>query len=83
MILTLVLGLPVVLFLFGMSTYNLYHGGVFIKQKGWKIKEEWPKTFWFSVSFPYVLAAFAVWGILDPHGLWGFVKPIIGFLGFL
>jgi hypothetical protein len=83
MMLQLVLGLPVALFLFAMSTYNLYHGGVFVKQKGWKTKEEWPITFWISVLVPYVLAALAVWGILDPSGLWGFVKPIIGFLGFL
>lgn len=69
MMLQLLMGLPVALLWFGVSTYNLYHGGVFIKQKGWKTKEEWPKTFWLSVLLPYVLAALVVWGILDPSGL--------------
>ena len=82
MMLQLLLGLPVALFLFGWSTYNLYHGGVFVKQKGWKTKEEFPKTFWFTVLLPYVFAALAVWGIIDPDGLWSFVKFALGPLEF-
>tara|TARA_B100001142_G_scaffold237223_1_gene235726 strand:+ start:275 stop:550 length:276 start_codon:yes stop_codon:yes gene_type:complete len=82
MILQLILGLPVALFLFSWSTYNLYHGGVFVKQKGWKTKEEWPITFWISVLLPYLFAALAVWGIIDPDGLWSFVKFVLGPLEF-
>jgi hypothetical protein len=70
--------IPVVLISFGMSSYNLYHGGVFVKQKGWKTKEEWPITFWISVLLPYLCALFALWGIVDPDGLWNFVKLILG-----
>jgi|TARA_B110000914_G_scaffold196627_1_gene185986 hypothetical protein len=55
----------------------------FCQAKRLETKEEWPKTFWLSIFLPYVLAALAVWGILDPSGLWGFVKSIIGFMGFL
>jgi len=75
--------LPVVIFFFSLSAYNLYHGGVFVKQRGWRTKEEWPITFWFSVLFPYLCVLFALWGIADPDGLWDFVKHIIGLLGFL
>ncbi len=75
--------IPVALFIFGMSAYNLYHGGVFVKQKGWKTKEEAPVIFWISVSFPFVITLYALWGIVDPDGLWNFVKHIIGLLGFL
>ena len=82
MILQLILGLPVALFLFSWSTYNLYHGGVFVKQKGWKTKEEWPIAFWISVLLPYLFAALAVWGIIDPDGLWSFVKFVLGPLEF-
>ena len=70
--------IPVALFFFGMSSYNLYHGGVFVKQRGWKTKEEWPITFWISVLLPYLCALFALWGIVDPDGLWDFVKLILG-----
>mgnify|MGYP001007389527 FL=1 len=70
--------IPVALFFFGISSYNLYHGGVFVKQRGWKTKEEWPITFWISVLLPYLCALFALWGIVDPDGLWDFVKLILG-----
>ncbi len=70
--------LPVVLMCFGVSTYNLYHGGVFVKQKGWKTKEEWPITFWISVVVPYVIGLLSVWGFIDPDGLLEFLSPIIG-----
>tara|TARA_Y100000758_G_scaffold261083_1_gene199241 strand:+ start:123 stop:389 length:267 start_codon:yes stop_codon:yes gene_type:complete len=74
--------IPVALFFFGMSSYNLYHGGVFVKQRGWKTKEEWPITFWISVLFPYLCVLFALWGIVDPDGLWSFVKLVLGPLEF-
>ena len=70
--------LPVVLMCFGVSTYNLYHGGVFVKQKGWKTKEEWPVTFWISVVVPYAIGLLSVWGFIDPDGLLEFLSPIIG-----
>ena len=78
MMLQLILGLPVALCLFGWSTYNLYHGGVFVKQKGWKTKEEWPITFWSSVVIPYLLGLLSVWGFIDSDGLLDFLSPIIG-----
>ena len=74
--------IPVVLFFFSLSSYNLYHGGVFVKQKGWKTKEEWPITFWISVLSPYICTLFALWGIVDPDGLWSFVKLVLGPLEF-
>ncbi len=74
--------IPVALFFFGMSSYNLYHGGVFVKQRGWKTKEEWPITFWISVLLPYLCALFALWGIVDQDGLWSFVKLVLGPLEF-
>ena len=74
--------IPVALFFFGMSSYNLYHGGVFVKQRGWKTKEEWPITFWISVLLPYLCVLFALWGIVDPDGLWSFVKLVLGPLEF-
>jgi len=70
--------LPLVLMCFGWPTYNLYHGGVFVKQKGWKTKEEWPITFWISVVVPYVIGLLSVWGFIDPDGLLEFLSPIIG-----
>jgi len=82
LIVQLILSLPVALFLFGMSTYNLYHGGVFVKQKGWNTKDEWSITFWISVLVLYVLAALAVLGINNPSGLWGFMRSILGHLTF-
>jgi hypothetical protein len=73
----LLVAIPVVLFFFGMSIYNLYHGGVLVKNKGWKTKEEAPISFWISVSFPFVITIFALWGIVDPDGLWNFVKTVL------
>ena len=70
--------LPVVLMCFGWSTYNLYHGGVLVKNKGWKTKEEAPITFWISVVVPYVIGLLSVWGVIDPHGLLEFLLPLIG-----
>ena len=69
--------LPVVLMCFGWPTYNLYHGGVLVKNKGWKTKEESPITFWISVVVPYVIGLLSVWGVIDPHGLLEFLLPII------
>ena len=69
--------LPVVLMCFGWPTYNLYHGGVLVKNKGWKTKEEAPITFWISVVVPYVIGLLSVWGVIDPHGLLEFLLPLI------
>ncbi len=69
--------LPVVLMCFGWPTYNLYHGGVLVKNKGWKTKEESPITFWISVWVPYVIGLLSVWGAIDPHGLLEFLLPLI------
>ena len=54
------------LFFFGMSIYNLYHGGVYVKNKGWKTKEERPITFWISVMLPPVFAPLGLWWVLPP-----------------
>ena len=69
--------IPVALFFISISAYNLYHGGVLVKNKGWKTKEEAPVSFWVSVSFPFVIALFTLWGFVDPHGLWDFVKLVL------
>ncbi|MBJ24441.1 MAG: hypothetical protein CMB64_07220 [Euryarchaeota archaeon] len=56
--------IAIALFFFGMSIYNLYHGGVFVKNKGWKTKEERPITFWISVIVPPILAPLVLWWVL-------------------
>jgi len=78
----LLLLVPMVLFFFSLSAYNLYHGGVLVKNKGWKTKEEAPVSFWSSVLFPFVITLFALWGIADPGGLWDFVRLILDIFGF-
>ena len=64
MMFKLLIALPVALFFIGMSIYNLYHGGVLIKNKGWKTKEERPITFWISVLVPPVLAPLVIWWVI-------------------
>jgi len=68
---------------FDLSTHNLHYDGVSVKQIGWKIKEECPKSFSLSALQTYVSAGFAVWAILDPSESWDFVKSSIGFMGLL
>ncbi len=73
--------LPVALFIFGMSAYNLYHGGVLVTNKGWKTKEEAPVSFWVSVSFPFVMTLLALWGFTDPDGFRSFLRLILDIFG--
>ena len=56
--------LPVVIICFPYATYCLYHGGVFIKNKGWKTKEEYPISYWINVGVMYAIGLYCLLTIL-------------------
>ena len=61
--------LPVVLMCFGWPTYNLYHGGVLVKNKGWKTKEEYPISYWINVAVMYAIGLYClltILGVIEP-----------------
>ena len=56
--------LPVVIFCFSYATYCIYHGGCFIEHKGWKTKEEWPKTYWCNIVILLALGLISLFVLL-------------------
>ena len=61
--------LPVIIFCFPYATYCLYRGGVFVKNKGWKTKEEAPIHFLINIVVMYAIGLFSlltILGVIEP-----------------
>ena len=61
------INIPVVMACFLYGAYCMFHGGFHMKGKGWRTKQENPRTFYFTLILMYFIGLFTLATTLFPN----------------